>query len=109
MPDAYLFKPIYLSNNKYVSNHRWRAVVQTKYVCDADWERLFELWFRETESLNYAGNDRTCNHSLLTMLLGNTPLSKKHDAKAMPGTHKCLLWLKPPYFYLTSSAISRYS
>lgn len=32
----------------------------------------------------------------------------KHDAKAMLGTHKCLLWLKPPYFYLTSSAISRY-
>ncbi len=32
----------------------------------------------------------------------------KHDAKAMPGTHKCLLWLKLPYFYLTSSAISRY-
>jgi len=32
----------------------------------------------------------------------------KHDAKAMPGTHKCLLWLKPPYFYLTPSVIPRY-
>lgn len=32
----------------------------------------------------------------------------KHDAKAMPETHKCLQWLKPPYFYLTSSAVFRY-
>ncbi len=32
----------------------------------------------------------------------------KRDVKAMPGTHKCLLWLKPPYFYLTSSVISTY-
>ncbi len=26
-----------------------------------------------TESLNYAGNDGTCDHSWLTMLLGNAP------------------------------------
>ncbi len=29
-----------------------------------------------TESLNYAGNDGTCNHSWLTKLLGNVPMDE---------------------------------
>ncbi len=71
-PRAYVFKPIYiLLTRNYASNHRWRAVVQTTEVCDADWT----LVSGNTESLNYAGNDETCDHSWLTMLLGTAPLA----------------------------------
>ncbi len=39
-----------------------------------------------TESLTYAGNDGTCDHSWLTMLLGNAPqdgldLEQEHFTK----------------------------
>ncbi len=33
-----------------------------------------------TESLNYAGNDGTCDHSWLTMRLGNAPLVSSHHS-----------------------------
>jgi len=44
-------------------------------LCNAVCECSIELFFRETHSLNYADNDRTCDHGLLTMLLGNAPQS----------------------------------
>ncbi len=41
-----------------------------------------------TESFNYSGNDGTCDHSWLTMLLGNAPLVARcflHEAERNTG------------------------
>jgi len=42
-------------------------------------EPLNDVFFGNTDWLNYAENDRTCDHIWLTMLLGNASQTKLID------------------------------
>ena len=60
-----------MQTRNYASNHSSRAVVPLRCCL-----RMFvgTMVSGNTDSLNYADNDGTCDHSWLTMLSGNAPL-----------------------------------
>jgi len=61
-----------------------------------------------TDSLNYAKNDGTCDHSWLILLLGNTPLfsPRFYETSIFNQSTLCSDWLAVPLCYIWSAAAS---